>query len=320
MDRDPAWWRSPASKTIGTVVLATVILLGLRWFVRHNATNPRFADAMTVWLALATAMLTIWLALLWRGIATIRALPRPWRRGRAWWGRNLVAYVLLALAAVFLLTQLQGTNVLPVPIHGWRSLIAALAVVGLAAAAPWVLLIWLAHEQALRLRRLTEQIQPANVSDEWSTSHLDGQAIATAVTNALDVWKVFHACVLALAALLSMTALLNSALRLALIDAAIVRPEDFPPAAVLAYGLIAAVLLAVALLPLLLTYRSEATRLVEYATGAPVTGVPSQSWLDARTRLQVRLNVEANLLRQVSTAFSLLAPLVTAALAVVVPV
>jgi hypothetical protein len=166
---------------------------------------------------------------------------------------------------------------------------------------------------------MTEQIQPANVTDEWSTSQPDGEAIAGAVASALAVWKAFNSCVLALAALLSMTALLNSALRVALLDAAIVRPADFPPAAVLAYGLIAAVLLAVAVLPLLLAYRAEAARLVERAAGTPVSGVPSQSWLDARARLQVRLNVEANLLRQVSTTFSLLLPLVTAALAAFVP-
>lgn len=320
MEREPGWWRSPASKTIGIVLVATGILVALRWFIRHNATNQRFADDLTVWLALATVMLTVWLGLLGRGIAAIRDLPEPWRRGRAWWARNLAAYVVLAIVAVFLLTQLQGEQILPVPVEGWRLLIAGFGVVGLTAAAPWVVLIWLAQEQTHRLRSLVEQIEPARVGDEWSAGVVDGGAVSAAVESALAVWKAFQSCVLALAALLSMTALLNSALRVALIDAAIVRPEDFPPAAVLAYGLIAAILLAVAVLPLLLSYRTEAARLVERAIGTPVAGVPSQSWLDARTRLQVRLNVEANLLRQVSTTFSLLAPLVTAGLAVVVPV
>ncbi|GAB3409428.1 hypothetical protein GCM10027569_23550 [Flindersiella endophytica] len=300
-------------------MLAAAILLGLQWFVRHNATDQRFVVAMNVWLAIATSMLTIWLGLLWRGIATIRALPPPWRRDRAWWVRNLAAYVVLAIVAVFLLTLLQGKQILPVPVEGWRLLIAGFGVVGLTAAAPWVVLIWLAQEQAHRLRSSTEQIQPASVGDEWSAGQLDAEASSAAVASALAVWKAFQSCVLALAALLSMTALLNSALRVALLDAEIQRPEDFPPAAVLAYGLVAAILLAVAVLPLLLSYRAEAARLVERAIGTPVAGVPSQAWLDARARLQVRLNVEANLLRQASTTFSLLAPLVTAALAVAVP-
>lgn len=319
MDRDPAWWRSPAGKTIGTVLLATAILLALQWFVSRNATSPRFADALKVWLALATVMLTIWLVLLWRGVATIRASSHPWRRGRVWWARNVAGYVVLALAAAFLMARVQGDQILPVPIQGWRWLIAAFAVVGLTAAAPWVLSIWLAHEQVQRLRRLTEQIRPSDAGDEWTIGEPEGEAVSAAVASALEVWKAFHACVLALSALLSMTALLNSALRVALLDAAIVRPADFPPAAVLSYGLVAAVLLAVALLPLLLAYRAEAGRLVERAIGTPSSGVPSQSWLDARARLQVRLNVEANLLRQVSTTFGLLMPLVTAGLAVLVP-
>jgi hypothetical protein len=309
---DRHWWQSPAVTTVGYLVAVVLVFLGITQFAERNATNERFLNSMPfrIWIGLAAVSVGMWLALLSRGLAAIRALEGPWRRRKAWWLSNLGGYVAVVLVCAALLAIGQSAP-LGIPVTGWAWLIRVLLAVGAIAVAPWILLVWLAHEQVRNLPEKTERI-PCEGEEQASE-------INSVVADLLDIWKVIQNCALALALGLSPAILNTGALRLALIDSAVIKEEQFPPYAVLTYAAPFAAVVAAAILPLVVGYRRQAFALIDKALGAPESGVPTQAWDEDRQRLEARLNVATGVLRNPITALSLLTPFATAALAAFVP-
>jgi hypothetical protein len=86
--------------------------------------------------------------------------------------------------------------------------------------------------------------------------------------------------------------------------------DDFPPQNVLLYGAVFAILLALITVPLVVSWRSRALRLVEVVAPAPST---------EREALEARLQLNLPLLRNPLTALNVFAPLITSVLAAFVP-
>jgi hypothetical protein len=304
------WWASPAARAMVFVVLATLIFNGLLLFGHLNSRDDAFVDhGFRSWAAMATFSFAVWVALLGRGIAAVRTLPASWRRGRRWWLASLASYAVLMLAASTMLGGVTRGNSFDVPIRHFATLIGLLTAVGAAAAAPWVISVWLAHE---RVREATEQEQP-------SDGAADPPDIATAMTDVLAVWRVIERSGLALSLIVSTSAFNTGALRLALIGSGVVEPADFPPIFVLGYGAFFTAVLVAVQLPLVLTWRARAFTLVEQALPAPDPGLLTEDLFAARARMEAQLHVDARFLRNPVAVLSVLSPFATALVTALVP-
>jgi hypothetical protein len=93
--------------------------------------------------------------------------------------------------------------------------------------------------------------------------------------------------------------------------------EDFPDSAIVLYGAFFAVMLAFAVIPLLTAWRVAAKELLDSAY--PVSTRTTAEDDAARARLAARLDLDGSLFRSPIALSSILAPLVTSALAVFVP-
>ena len=313
------WWRWPASTTVGSLVLAVVAAWLMLWYAERYGTNEAFVEDFRGWIGVAVLSLGIWMALFVRGVATVRAHRRMWPQGRLWWTWHIGAYALLVAAVVALLALNNATQTIVVPIEGFAVVTRALILLAGVAAGPWVLTVWLAHEQLRTLRFEVGQIRSPEPAERLAIEAVDGPAISAAVQHSLAVWTVIERSALSLAVLVSTAVFLSGALRLALINSGALDEAVFPVSAVLGYGAFFAVVLAIVVIPLVLAWRSTAMRLVEAALGVPRWGIPDQTWLDAQDRLLTRLRLDANVLRRPISALSIASPLLTAVLAALVP-
>ncbi|GAA4464732.1 hypothetical protein [Phytohabitans houttuyneae] len=300
-------------------MLAVLVAGVMLWYADRHGTNDAFVEDFRGWIGVAVLSLGVWTAVFVRGLATVRAHRQAWPQSRFWWTWHIGAYVLFVGAVVALLALNDATATIVVPIDGWRMFTRTLTLVAGVAAGPWVLTVWLAHERLRTLRAEAEQIRSPEPAEVFAAETLDGSAISATVEHSLAVWRVIEASALALAVLVSTAVFLGGALRLALINSGVMDAAEFPASAVLGYGAFFAVVLAVAVVPLVLTWRSTAVRLVETALGVPKWGIPDQTWLDAQDRLQARLRLDTNLFRRPISALSIASPLLTALLATLVP-
>lgn len=292
------------------VLLAALVFNGLVSFAQLNSRDDAFVDrGFLLWAAMATFSFAVWVALLGRGIAAIRALPASWRRGRRWWPASLASYALLMPAASTMLGGVSRGNSFEVPIRHFPALISMLTAAGAAAGAPWVLCVWLAQESVQK-------------TAERGTTHdgaADPAATAAAVTDVQTVWRLIERSGLALSLIVSTSAFDTGVLRLALIGSGAVEPNDFPPVSVLGYGAFFAAVLVAILLPVVLAWRTRAFALVDRTWPAPDSGLLSEDLLAARARMETQLHVDAKFLRNPMTILSVLAHFVTALVTTLVP-
>jgi hypothetical protein len=323
------WWQYPAARAVGFVALGLAVFAAILLFGQHNTTDRRFTHTLGFrgWAAMATLSVGVSVAAFSQGLSNIRGLAATWKRPRAWWIWNLAAYAVLGAAASVLLRLIvAGSNpassTIHVPIQGFAGLIGVLTLAGVIAAAPWVLMVWLAHEELHNLSSAISNIRPAEPAEptkDVETSQMDGPAVTAALTSTLAIWTVIERCALALALIVSTAVFNTGALRLGLINTSVIKASGFPASSVLGYGVVYAVVVAILIIPLVLGWRSQAVNLVEHALGSPAAGVPSSAWMEARERLERRLRLDTPFFRRPITALSLLSPLATAFLTTLVP-
>lgn len=313
------WWRWPASTTVGSLVLAGVAAWSMLWYAKRYGTNDAFVEDFRGWIGVAVLSLGIWMVLFLRGVATVCAHRRIWPQSRLWWMWHIGAYALLVAVVLALLALNNATQTIVVPIEGFAVVTRALILLAGVAAGPWVLIVWLAHQQLRALRVEVGQIRSPKPAEQFEIGAVDGPGINATVKRSLAVWKVIERSALSLAVLVSTAVFLSGALRLALINSGALDEAVFPVSAVLGYGAFFAVVLAAVVVPLVLAWRSTTMRLVERAVGVPRWGIPDQTWLDAQDRLYTRLRLDANILRRPISALSIASPLLTALLATLVP-
>ncbi|MFJ8113926.1 hypothetical protein [Streptomyces sp. NPDC096132] len=145
------WWDSAGARALVFVLCASLVFHALVLFGKVNSADDTFVGgAFRLWAAMAAFSVTVWVALLGRGVTTTRALSRSWPYARGWWTASIVSYCVVMVAATVTLRGITSGNPYEVPIHHFPALIGVLTLVGAGAGAPWVLAVWLAQE---RLRR-----------------------------------------------------------------------------------------------------------------------------------------------------------------------
>lgn len=302
------------------MVVCLLVFGAMTGVTRALAADRAFVSGpLRGWVAAVSLSLVVWAAVFGWGVRALRRLDPAWRRERRWWAGHAAAYVILVGVVLGVLALNNANATLRVPVHGAATLTRILILFGAIAAAPWVAMVWLAHERVGEIRSGLETITSPEPTDALEPSMLDGPAIAGTTRWTLDVWSTIERCALALAVVVSMAVLDSGALRIALVGSGRLDPRLFPPLVVLLYGAFFAAVLLIAVLPLVLAWRALAVALVDRALGEPLCGVPGEAWLALRGRFESHLRVDATILRRPITALSLLSPLVLALVTAFVP-
>lgn len=302
--------RWPPALVTAASMVGLVLVLGLLKVATGagERTDEAFVEGAEfgIWLLVATASVLVWLAVLVRGRRVlqelVRAMPegeRP-RRLRDW-ARHLVG---LAVLAVGVVTVLWSGDDPAVPIEHWRAVTGALMLVAGVAVAPWIVAIWMTHE---RLRTSKAHIRalagPGDPADEE-------------IDRLRKTWEFIERAVISVLSVVLTATLMSGALRIALVPEPL-EESEFPASHVILYGAFFAFVSAVVVLPLIGSWRSKASSLVDKVR--PVRSTMTEEEATARDRLISALNLDVSMIRSPLTVLSVLTPLVTGVLAVFVP-
>ena len=272
-----------------THLLVVAVLVG-----RVGASRPdptRFVDSVPwlSWLLLSGLALNVFAALLAGSVLVLR--------NREAWGLGSVQflpYLGCSVAFVLVLGALRliwgGANP-DLPVTGLALRTGAILGVGIVACTPWLAIAWLAHATVLAVD--VEHGDTVEVTDRL-----------------VRLWRLLVIIVSAFTAVVVVAILCSGALRAAFLFAHPNQKDDFPPQNVLLYGAVFAILLALITVPLVVSWRSRALRLVEVVAPTPST---------EREALEARLQLNLPLLRNPLTALNVFAPLITSVLAAFVP-
>lgn len=306
--RSPSRRLSPPLRAVGVgivTVLTYLVLLAL-----GRAAGPGYeSGGYPLWAGVASIAIVIWSFVCGAGVKTLRRQPLGWRRGGRWWGIAISAYIAFAL----LVSGILGLIISQAGGADWLTLvIRSLAWV---AAAPWIMLIWIGHEQVAAAHARIRAVRIPVPADEFDPTRVDGPAISRASGALEEIWHAIESSSLALAAVLSTVVINTGALRTVFGR----DEEEFPSWWVLGLGVFFALVLVAVLAPIVVAWRNEGILLVGRALGSPRSGVPSESQLGARDRLLRRIGIDRPLLLRPIAALSVLAPFLTAFVTSLVP-
>jgi hypothetical protein len=224
-----------------------------------------------------------------------------------------VLYVAFAVLALVVL-RLIGHGGPDVPVHGWRVLTLVLLALGALAACPWVIVVWSMHDDLTSARDTVDRMPRLREPGAAPPEHVhqvDARIAELIAQRGVITLAVTRLLVLVLAAMV-----LSGTLRAALV-ARFPAGDPLPAVDVLLYGAFFAVVLGLAVIPLLRSWRATVLDLVDHVFPASVASTADAE--AARTRLVARLGLDGSLFRSPIALSSVLAPLVTSLLAVYLP-
>ena len=317
--RPHPWWRNqPPLATVATVgiLIAASWLVGIRAPTGTAISKTFVAGAQwMIWRAAAGATVLLSAALFAYAVEILRT-RKDW--GLITSARRLRLYLVLAGIGVFIfwLVFFIRTRHLPsLPIrwqHGRTGTVQALALV---ASIPWLAIVWLAGTEC---HNLENKILALPVAGLAANAVVEPQEYGDIIRQLLDLWRLLIRCVTAFALGVVAAIATTGALRAAFLSVYPARAGQFPAADVLIYGGFFAVVLSVITLPLAASWRARARQMVERTYPLPADGQPTEAWVSARARLEHLLHLDFSLLAYL-TVLSVLAPLITAVLAVLIP-
>jgi hypothetical protein len=289
---------SPARVTV-VVAAAALAVYGAMFLARDLL---HLAQWFGAWAAVVAFSVVTWAVLFVYGVDRVRQQtadePRPW------WKTHTAAYVLVAVLTSALMGSV--TYILQIPAaEDARPAILVAGVVAWLAGYPWVVSVWLAHAEATA------------IGDDVMTRVVDDLGFATAlgriVENLERTWETIERSSLALAVILSTIVLDVVTLRAAWLAAGSVTEDDLPTAIALGYGAFFAVIVAAIVVPLVVSWRTQAIALVDKVVPFPVGAVPAEADFAARARFERRLGLQSHTLRNPITLLSVFAPVLTGA-------
>jgi hypothetical protein len=291
------------------MVLAVLALLVLAWLLAQPAgvtplgTPYQNLPAIRIWAAVAAGSMIISVGMvvaLWRADPAWKTPDNGWRR----WTPPLL-YAALAVATYSTergLSAMDLTPALPTSVSVRSGLVN---VVGALAAAPSVLGLWAI---SARLRELTEQladpkaaVNPAAVMPLLLHAGRQGQRYLVALTVIISV-KVLTAGVLRKALL-----------------AAGYPPDELPSTLLLLHGLFLTAWVLAVYLPFYLNWHAWVARIVEASYPLPQSGLPTNDWVDDRSRLEQVLHGNDTLKQNLTAAFAVLAPFGGSLIGLIIP-
>ena len=285
--------------SIGAIVVVT-LALGFHDHV-GSEDGDTFNVAWTAWKLAGALAITGFIAALLIGVR-ILSEAAPWGLSRVVGKRSLFAGIAVATVLVLTVLKAIGYTFEPTsPVYEIGARTNAILFVGLAASAPWLVLVWLGMDASRGLD-----------AKELARSPRDG------LERLLQLWRLLIASagmfsIGVVAALLTSGALRNAMLAY--------NPErdDFPISSPLLYGAVFAVALTVLTLPFAWAWRSRARGFVDELFPLPDDGHITEDWVADRERLEKLLRIDAGILRSPLTALNVFTPLVTSLLAAFLP-
>ncbi|OXM48758.1 hypothetical protein [Amycolatopsis alba] len=175
---------------------------------------------------------------------------------------------------------------------------------GLIAAAPSVLGLWLSHTRLRRISRVLDGEERAQASD--------------VLGELLECKRANGICLTALALIVSAAVIDAGAQRRAFLATGTPK-QSFPPESVLLYGALFTAISLLLYVPVFLAWKTRCLRLVDELYPVPPDARPTEEWLAGRARLAQLLGTDTTVGKTVTTAFGILAPLAVSVLAVVLP-
>jgi len=318
--RPHPWWRKwPPLLTVATVgfLIAASGLVGIRASTGTALSKAFVADNQwLIWRAAAGATVLLSVMLLVYAVEILRT-SKHW--GLVSSTRRLWLYLVLAAVGVliFWLALFLGARHLPgLPIRGQHVRTGMVQTIALIASVPWLAIVWLAGTECTDLKEKILAL-PADGLDAAKTP-VERKQYGDIIRQLLELRRLLMKSVTAFVLGVVAAIVTTGALRAAFLSAYPARADQFPVAAVLLYGGLFAAVLSVITLPLAASWWERARQVVERTYPLPPDGQPSEAWMSARTRLEHLLRLDVSLLAYL-TAVSILAPLITAVLAVVIP-
>lgn len=281
------------------VVIGSAVLLG----VGEGDSDLANGVPWTVWKLCGGLAIGLFLTIFLLGLRILRD-PADWgiveARPRI---RAYLTVITVALAAAFVWKALTWNYDAELDvIHDVQSRTNSLLLAGFVAAAPMVTIVWLAHEECLRLRVA-----------------MPGRSLADNVKHLLRLWRLLVTCIAAFAVGVVAALITSGALRATQLAAHPGDEDRFPATNVLFYGAFFAVMLTMLALPMVLAWRARARELVSAARPLPDDGIPTEAWTDDRDRLEKTLHLDTGLFANPLTALTIFTPLITSLLAAFIP-
>ncbi|MER5934965.1 hypothetical protein [Streptomyces sp. NPDC002054] len=264
--------------------------VGGYWLFQSDSARFEGSDEYLAWSVWAGVAMAIWLAIGVRLSGTVRQLRtsfEPHTPAAPMW----VLCVVYALFATLIAIPFHQAK-LPaaVAFDSFQARVWVVVVIGLMSAAPAVFAIWLVAE---RLRQLRQLLQTAN--GLGSPGHR--------IDELRRLWQHSLTALAALSVALSVGVFTIEGLR------ALASTEAFPPWKMLLLGLFLTIAFASVYVPMLLSWRGCSRQLVNAVYMTPATGKPGESWTQGRARLMRLLGLEVGLVKRLSDALIVLAPL-----------
>lgn len=294
----------------GTIATAALLRVVTQF---GDGTDQQLADSAPfgAWIVVASLAVVLFMETAVAGVHEVLHRDQTLTtRTTGRYARWYVAFAGLAVAALLLV----GKGGPSVAVDAWPTIARSLLVLGAIAAGPWIVLVWSSHDLLAKERTLlatkSNEARSAD-TDEALRAELDAR-----LTVLLSVRQLIAKAVYRLVGLVLAAVLVSGALRAALIPR-FLADTQFPASAVVTYGAFFAVLLSLAVLPLMFAWRRTATTLLNSAY--PLSVATPAERAEARSRLAAVLDIDGSLFRSPIAISSILAPLVTSLLAAFIP-
>lgn len=294
----------PAVKTLLGVGGVLSVALVMDWLARHgDNAEPDFATSwgFRVWIGVAAFTCVVFALTAVRGLQELSVIGRTMRATRR--ERLIDGVFYLALVGIIVLFQWRGGSLgFGVPLEHWPWLRTMVFGLGAASAGPWVVVVWIAHARLALSKETVLALGP------------DGRPSKELCRLVVGVREHIQRAVLGLTTLVLGALLTTGALRAALVPD-IVEEQDFPPSAVLLYGTFTAGILALAVVPLLASWRGCAGDIVKRLKADE----SDPELAELRASLASTLADEGSIFRSPLFLVSVLTPLLTSAVTALIP-
>ncbi|HZO70491.1 MAG TPA: hypothetical protein VFB74_36290 [Kribbellaceae bacterium] len=307
---------APALRTVAALVVLIVSVGLLSWQASDGTSEgDRVTElpAWAIWCVLAATSVLAFAGLLARGVELIgehRTLPAA--SGRRLLGFFVLA-TLIAIAVWVTLLAAGGWQLAEqLPINHLRVRTTAVLSIGMLAALPWLVLVWLVHAEC---REIGAAARRAVAADPPEDQH----PLYDAAQRLLALWDLLVRCVLAFLVFVVAAVTTSGALRALFVDALPERSDEFPPSAVLLYGMVFALVLLVISIPMIASWRAKASYIAQRLGPVPTDLVVTEGWLEQQARTAALLHLDVPLLRSPLTLLAALTPIVTSLVATFLP-
>jgi hypothetical protein len=305
----PSWITSPA---VATLALAIPLLIGFGLLQLGRSGDPGFLQQpeFLVWSAMAGVSVAVWTGVAVGMLGTLRQVRRLYRDGRpaidvpGLFGMY-TGFALLIFAVLVLANPPGRSPLAQVPLDHVLLRTRALVALGLIAAAPIVVTLWLITERVRWWRTVLESVP---------------EHPGACVEELRGLWRYLLRALVAASVVVSAGVVTAGAQRNALIAYDPGRWEAvFPASALALYGGVFTAAFAGVYLPALVSWRSRGQQLVRVLHPVPEDGRPSTEWLATQAALERVIGLQGAVQQRLSGVLVVLGPLLTSLLAGFVP-